>query len=240
MRSIHETRRELREAQRFYGKYAAIVIDNVKLEGNGDHYGDVKVRVPGILQEAEDGSGDVPIEVYARPCFHPGFFFIPEIEARVWVEFVAGDINEPIWTGVWYPAKPDEEIAGVPATADGEPPDELLKVIRTVSGNVVTLDDTEDAERLVMRIDNEEDSCTLSLDTEGIVIESTGGRTIELRDGSDNVVAMSDGGITLSALGRKSVISLEDGKITLDVSGTLIEVSDGAIKLKAASVDAES
>lgn len=133
---------------RYYGKYPAVVLDN---GSEGAHLGKVKVRVPAFLEE--DSSGDPrPIEVMARPCLPPGFFFVPDVGAHVWVEFAAGDIDSPLWVGVWYPEdKP-------PKTSAGTDPTEKQKVIRTSSGHVVTLDDN--AEKIVIR-DRHENEITL-------------------------------------------------------------------------------
>ena len=107
--------------------------------------GELLVQVPGILEETASGNGQQPIEVLARPCFPPGVFFLPEAGDRIWVEFAAGDVNTPLWTGVWYP----DEMA--PETADADAPARTQKIIRTQRGHVVQLDDTEDDEKIVVR-----------------------------------------------------------------------------------------
>ena len=90
------------QAEKYYGKYPGLVLDNKPPAGQA-HVGELLVEVSGILEEASGGSGEQAMQVWAKPCFVPGFFFIPEVGAQVWVEFAAGDINQPLWTGVWYP-----------------------------------------------------------------------------------------------------------------------------------------
>src|SRR5271165_3442505 len=119
---------------RYYGKYAGVVAGNGPPD-SGSHRGEVTVTVPGILEETADGSGSQPIKVVASPAFLPGYFFVPNDNDTVWVEFVNGDINFPIWTGVWYPQD------GTPNTVDGSAPTLDQKVIRTKSGQVIQLDD---------------------------------------------------------------------------------------------------
>lgn len=186
--------------RRYYGKYGGIVVDNAAQDG-GAHRGQIKVRVPGILEEEPGGGADRPIEVIAAPCFVPGFFFIPEAEAPVWVEFVAGDINFPIWTGVFYPND------AVPNDSDGSAPDEHKKVIRTPSGHVIHLDDTSSSEKLVIK--DETNKNTLTMDANGIKVEcqqNSGTSTITM-DSSGVVIEFGQAKITLS----QSSIELKAG-----------------------------
>jgi hypothetical protein len=63
---------------------------------------------------------------------------------NIWVEFGAGDINNPIWTGVWYPQDK------TPKTADEQAPTEDQKIIRTAAGHVLQLDDSSGAEKILL------------------------------------------------------------------------------------------
>lgn len=113
--------------RKYFGKYPGVVVASA---GNDDATnasvarGEVKVQVPGISEETPDGKNMRPYEAFAAPCFPPGFFFVPEPGAHVWVEFAAGDINHPIWTGVWYPKE------SVPKTHDKKDPTSVQRVIQ--------------------------------------------------------------------------------------------------------------
>ena len=88
-------------ARRFFGKYPGVVVDNA---ASGDaHDGSLVVRVPGLLEETEDEACSAALEVRARPCFPPGLFTLPAPGAPVWVEFAAGDLAWPLWSGAWHP-----------------------------------------------------------------------------------------------------------------------------------------
>ncbi len=82
---------------RFFGKYRGVVTDNQDPETRGR----VQVRVPTVL-------GDQT--VWAMPCAPvantdgSGFFAMPDVDACVWVEFEAGNLNYPIWSGGFWPA----------------------------------------------------------------------------------------------------------------------------------------
>ncbi len=172
------------EARSYFGKYPGLVLDRTP-DGGGDHHrGELLVQVPGILEEddSDPGGGERPLEVVARPCFAPGRFQVPQEGQQVWVEFAAGDINEPIWSGAWYP---DGET---PASVDGDRPTEDQQVIRTASGQVIQLEDSGGSERLILR--DEANDNRITLDGEGIRIETPScsielsGSTIRLTNGS--------------------------------------------------------
>lgn len=154
------------QAQRpkYFGKYPAVVVDNAS-SGGGAHLAKVKVRVPAILEEDESGDPR-PIEVVARPCLPPGFFFVPEVGAHVWVEFGAGELDTPIWVGVWYP---DD---ATPAAAGDTAPSEKQQVIRTPGEHVITLDD--DAGTIVIE---DKHGNTVTLGSNGI--ELAGGGAVQ-------------------------------------------------------------
>jgi len=180
------------EVEKYFGKYPGLVLSNTVPEDvsdYGDHRGELQVEVPGILEETPDGEGRRPIQVRAKPCFHPGFFFIPEIGGQVWVEFVAGDINTPVWTGVWYPKDAS------PKTADDAAPDETRKVIRTASGHVVQIDDTEDEEQILI---HHKQASFVKIDKDGhITIEHKDGMKIEIK--ADSAVEITSDSVTITA-----------------------------------------
>lgn len=171
------------EPRRYYGKYAGIVkkntLEDLELDSRENHIGEIIVQVPGILEDADDGQQ--PIEVIAKPCFSPGFFFVPEPESHVWVEFIAGDIDHPLWTGSWYP------VDMVPKTFDDQDPNELQKIYRTAAGHVIQLDSTEDNEKIVIF---HKSKTAITIDNDGnVVIEHKGGAKLELKD--DTVVEIT-------------------------------------------------
>lgn len=181
---MSEMGRSQTELPRHYGKYAGVVVENGPPPGGGGHRGQLKVKVPGILEETSDGAGNQPIEVLAAPAFLPGCFFVPDAGAQVWVEFVAGDINFPIWTGVWYP---DDKA---PQAAGGDAATENQKVIRTRSGQVITFDDADGSEKTVIK--DEKNGNTVTLDPGGITIEASSSGSLTLKLGQSTITMKSD------------------------------------------------
>ena len=202
----HYLREQTGEPEKYYGKYPGLVVDN-RPPANADHRGELVVDVPGILEESPDGEGRQPLRVTARPCFPPGFFFIPEQGAQIWVEFVAGDINSPVWTGVWYPND------ATPRTHDDEAPTEFQKIIRTATGHLIQIDDSDGAEMLIIKhksgtvIELKEDetisiSCneTISISCKSLTISADEGVTIEgdLNVEGDLIVSNDTNSTTIS------------------------------------------
>lgn len=79
---------------RYFGKYRGEVTDTSDPTARGR----VKVRVPSVMGEKE---------VWAMPCTpyagdKLGFFAIPPAGTAIWVEFEAGEINQPIWSGCFW------------------------------------------------------------------------------------------------------------------------------------------
>lgn len=194
-----ETSECAEQTHKYYGKYAGKVLKN-KASEDTKHRGELRVQVPGILEETQDGSSEQPLEVVAKPCFMPGFFFIPDVGAQVWVEFMAGDIDQPVWTGVWHPTD------AAPKTTDDQASTEFQKIIRTSSGHVIQLDDTANDEKLVIL---HKSQSIITIDKDGnIVIQHKGGAKVELKDNAVNIKGDTniDGVLTVGAEGGSQTI----------------------------------
>lgn len=94
--------------EKFYGKYRALCRDN----NDPRKVGRIRVEAPYPL-----GLGEW--SVWASPALPPGHFDVPEEGAGVWVEFEGGDVNAPIWSGVWW--KGDGDTTQAPLQADHPP-----------------------------------------------------------------------------------------------------------------------
>jgi len=118
-----------RRTDRFFGKYRGLVAINV----DPLSLGRLKAMVPEVL-------GEIPSS-WALPCAPyagtgAGFFAVPPIGAGVWIEFEAGDVSRPIWTGAWWATGevPMDE-KGIPAQAP------TTKIFRTEFGLLMAYDD---------------------------------------------------------------------------------------------------
>lgn len=78
----------------YYGKYRGTVADNVDPLKRGR----LRVTAPAVLGA---------VQVWAMPCVpyagpNLGFYAMPEVGTGVWIEFEAGDLSCPIWTGCFW------------------------------------------------------------------------------------------------------------------------------------------
>jgi len=116
---------------RHFGKYRGLVEDTEDPE----MLGRIRARVPEILGEEQQSAWALPCTPYAGE--NEGQFMIPPVGAGVWIEFEAGDVSRPIWSGCWWGSDNlPENVEGTRAT----PP---VKIIRSENGLQVTLDDSE-------------------------------------------------------------------------------------------------
>jgi uncharacterized protein involved in type VI secretion and phage assembly len=182
--------------ERRYGKYRAFVIDNEDPEKRGR----LRLHIPTVLGDAESG--------WALPCFpfgggpSYGWFAVPEKDAQVWAEFEEGDINRPIWTGVFWPREAD-----VPEEAAKSPP--TTRIFQTPSGHIMQFDDEEDKESFRLFHPREAE---INIDKNGslVLLDSSGAN------------------ITLDAEGKKIIVEDANGsQLIMDSSGVSIEDGNG-------------
>lgn len=193
-----------RVERRFYGKYRGIVVNNE----DPDRLGRLKLKVPSVL-------GQNVVTGWATPCapyggaVDQGFLFIPERDARVWVEFEEGDLEFPIWVGTFW-SKPDSgSQLPKPVADDGTEQDEVQdpptrKIITTLKGHTIQFEDAADEEMIL------------------------------LREGSQgHLITMSGTGITIIDKSQNTILLSEDGIQLTDTTGNKIEMTDSAVTLTA-------
>jgi hypothetical protein len=121
-----------RQTDRFYGKYRGLVFLNLDPQNQGR----IKAIVPEVLG-VFPSNWCLPCTPYAGTAMPAGLFTIPGLGAGVWIEFEAGDVNRPVWTGCWWGTAqvPINEDLGVPSLF-------THKVLRTDTGLSISLDDS--------------------------------------------------------------------------------------------------
>jgi hypothetical protein len=113
---------------RFYGKYRGLVSD----VDDPESLGRVKAQVPEIYGGTESPWA-LPSIPYAGENL--GFYAVPPVGAGVWIEFEAGDVSRPIWTGCWWGKD------NLPKDEQGGSASPTLKIWRTEAGLLLGLDD---------------------------------------------------------------------------------------------------
>jgi uncharacterized protein involved in type VI secretion and phage assembly len=138
------TARYIEESGRkHWGKYRGFVSDR----DDPEKLGRLKVRVPSLLADALPGWA-WPVTPYGGAGV--GLFALPQLDDIVWVEFMEGDLGQPLWTGCAW-AKPDGQSELPQEALDGYPD---AVVLRTASGHVVVLSDAEGHELITVRASN--------------------------------------------------------------------------------------
>lgn len=170
-----------------FGKYSGIVKDN----RDAEKLGRLHVSVPAIFP-----SGD---EVEARAALPYGFFFMPEVGSKVWVEFEGGDTGLPIWTGVQY-------VPGEWAD-EADPPQRRVIKSQPSVGHLIVLDDRGGSE--AVEIKDAAHNNVITLDKDGIRIKVGGGGHEVLLKSSG--VSIKTGGGAKVELGAVDV-TIDNGK----------------------------
>jgi hypothetical protein len=202
-----------RSGERWYGKYSG------EVGGNEDpqKQGRVQVKVPTIF--------GADLQVWARPCFAYGHFFVPPVGAKVWVEFEAGDPQYPIWSGAWYPQ------ANTPEESRVTPPDN--RVIQTASGHTIELNDTSDSPKITIR---HKDNSFVAIDDKGsVVVANKNGSTLYLNADQGEVSLFSEHGHMLSMKSGGIAIINKD-QTSLDITGDTVRITAANIILDGGKV----
>ncbi|HEY3415646.1 MAG TPA: phage baseplate assembly protein V, partial [Armatimonadota bacterium] len=128
---------------RWYGKYRSFVRDN----NDPERLGRVRLEIPAVL-----GAGVESWSAWASPCFpyggtpDCGLYLLPEVGASVWAEFEGGDVQAPIWSGVWLAGTNSGEM---PSEAANNPT--TCKVLKTAAGHTLLFEDASGAQRILLR-----------------------------------------------------------------------------------------
>lgn len=84
---------------KYYGLYQGIVT-NIK---DPEKRGRIKVICPDVLGAEVESAWCDPMVTVAYD--NGGDFCIPCKKEAVWIQFIAGDVNRPVWMGGWWSEK---------------------------------------------------------------------------------------------------------------------------------------
>jgi hypothetical protein len=165
-----------------FGKYRGIVSDNQ----DPKNLGRIRAKVPEALHDVESGWA-LPSLPYSGNG--SGFFRVPAKGAGVWIEFEAGDVSRPIWTGCWWA---DNQL---PADQDGNSATPDFSILRSEAGLMVVLNDSSHTIAIsdqngnnLMKIEVDSGQITVDAQTK-VVINAP---QIELVDGATHPLVFGD------------------------------------------------
>lgn len=216
-------RPQRRSQGRYFGKYRGLVKDNkdpLKI-------GRLKVTVPAVPGMAEN---------WALPCApyggdQVGFYTMPPVGAKVWVEFEGGDPSHPIWTGCFWQA--DEVPTEVGDNSDDP---SQVKVFKT---RVMTLwiNDTDEQGKITLRFKDDKASdpttVTLVIDNTGVKLTTSGSAgTSEITETPEEIKTTSK---TLSTTSEEDTTFTAQGNLTASASQAMSLSADTDLTASATS-----
>jgi hypothetical protein len=167
---------------RHYGKYRGLVTDNQ----DPKNLARIRAKVPELLQDEETGWA-LPSSPYAGDG--SGFFRVPAKDAGVWIEFEAGDVSRPIWTGCWWA---DNQL---PSDQDGNSATPDFSILRSEAGLMVVLNDASSTIAVsdkngdnLLKIEVSQGQITVKAQTK-VVVDAP---QIELVDGASHPLVFGD------------------------------------------------
>ena len=178
------------------GVVVGLVMDNQDPDGLGR----VKINLP---EASEEEIGHWARVASPMAGAERGMFFLPEKDDEVLVAFEQGDITRPYLLGALWNGKdkPPE------ANSDGE---NNLRLIKSRSGHLVRLDDSDGAEKIEVIDKSGDNSVTID----------TASNTITIKSAKDVVIEAPQGKISLSAK-NVEVKSTAETKVEARTSMTL-------------------
>lgn len=149
----------------YFGKY----MGKVQEIGEGKNLGYITAMVPEIYGDVESP--------WAKPCVpfggnRFGFLMLPDQGDLVWIEFEAGDISRPIWSGFFWADNELPEVA-----------EEKKRVIVSPNGNQIIFDDDNEELKIV----SNDTTITMTSDS----IEINAGNLITINSNSIEIDAGS-------------------------------------------------
>jgi uncharacterized protein involved in type VI secretion and phage assembly len=170
-----------------------------------------------------------------------GFFFLPEIDDEVLVAFEHGDVNNPYIVGVlWHNTdKPPKGTKASVLASDKKKVDQ--RVIRSRSGHLIILDDTEGEEQIIIQdkteknsivINSKENTMTVNVEKD-LTIVAKGKATIE---STDNMTIKSTGDLALEC---KNLNMKAQANAKLEAGANLDLKATGQLNQKGAQTTVE-
>jgi len=183
-----------------------------------DNLGRVKVKFPTISEDLESTWARLATPMAGA---ERGIEFIPEVNDEVLVAFEYDDINRPyvlgaLWNGVDKPPKPSSEVVGSGGKVE-------KRIIKSRSGHVITIDDTQSAEQISI-VDKAGQKVLMDC--------SPGGEKIEIVDKSGSKIVMNATAQSVSIESAMDISIKATGKIEMDGQmGVKVNTSGGNLEL---------
>ena len=213
-----------------WGIAIGLVTNNKDPQGLGR----IKVKFPWLAESEESTWARLAMPMGGKD---KGFFCLPEVNDEVLLAFEHGDINHPyvlgtLWNGKDRPPQRSDQVVGEDGKVNQQ-------IIRSRSGHEIILDDTDGAEKIIIRdkaqneivIDSKNNDMAIKVKGD-LTLEAEGEITIQskrnLKIESQNQLAVeSISNLSIQTKGRGSI---KGNNVAID-GGPLTEVRGGVVKL---------
>jgi uncharacterized protein involved in type VI secretion and phage assembly len=212
---------------RMYGVAVGVVTNNQDPDGLGR----VKVKLPWLSDDHESNWARVAAPMAGKQM---GVYFLPEVDDEVLVAFEHGRVDHPFVVGSLWNGKEKPP-------ADNSDNKNNVRVIRSRSGHTITLDDTKDAEKIVVQdgkqkatvtIDSKDGTITIATD-KNLAVTAKGDISFE----SDGDLKVKCAAFSVDAQKALSIKAAQDGKVeaqqglALTSSGG-VDINNGGLKVR--------
>lgn len=194
------------------GRLPGVAVGVVTSNADPERLARVKVRFPALSETVESAWASV-VTPMAGP--ERGVYLVPEEGDTVLVAFEQGDVNRPFVLGAFW------SRAQKPPQVESQHND--VRQLRSRSGHVVRLDDTDGAERIQ-------------------IVDKSGRNTVTIDTATNTITIAADGDIELTAQGalkltgrEVSVTARQELSLSADQRAEL--TSTGALTVRGSTVD---
>jgi hypothetical protein len=187
---------------RFYGKYRGFVADNQ----DPDNRGRLRLRVPSVLGTEVTTGWALPCAPYGGAA-NQGFFFVPDKDAAVWVEFESGLLEYPIWVGTFWTKSGGSSEVPQPADSQSPPTSRIIKT----KNHTIEFAEADGSEAILITDGKNQNKVTL--DQHGILIQDKNG----------NKITLESSGITIDSATIKLGAGAKEKMVLGDTLSTLLK-----------------
>jgi len=167
-----------------------------------------------------------------------GIFFTPEIDDEVLVAFENGDANYPYIVGALWNKKdkpPEGEIVKGPKVNQ--------RIVRSRSGHVIILDDTQGQEKITIQDKTGKNSIEIDSKMNSMMIKSAGDLTL---DAGGKLIIKSKADFNINSMGKAGISATSnldlEGKVgaSLKAGMSSLDLQAAGAALKGAKVDVQA
>ncbi len=219
----------LEQSRRAESKIYGVVVGIVTNNKDPDSLGRVKVKITRISGEDESNWARVISFMAGK---ERGAFYLPEVDDEVLVAFEYGDINLPYVIGSLWNGKDRPPLTN----DDGK---NNLRVIKSRSGHIIRLDDTEGQEKIeivdkteknIVVIDSKENKISIKSEKDIEISAPNGKVTI----GAKEIEIKSSGSTKIEA---KEIEAKASSSAKVEASSSMDLRASGNLKIKGATVN---